>query len=166
MSKKKNKEEIEKTNCMRLLEQAKVNYIPHAYDAEVALSADEVAKFLGENPEKVFKTLVTTGKSLEHYVFVLPATSELDLKKAAKACGEKFIEMLPSKELLPLTGYIHGGCSPIGMKKKFKTFFDETAVLFDTIYVSGGKRGLQVEVNPEDLCKASEGEFVSLTLDK
>ena len=113
-----------KTNAMRLLDLASIPHLPHEYDPEKALSAVEVAKILSQDTERVFKTLVTVGKSLEHYLFVIPGEKELDLKKAAKACGEKNIEMIPQKELLPLTGYIHGGCSPIGTKKKLKTYFD------------------------------------------
>lgn len=160
MSKKKET----KTNVMRLLEQAKIPYTSHEYDPEKAISAQEVAAILNEPEEKVFKTLVTVGKSLEHYVFVLPATGELDLKKAAKACGEKYVEMIPQKELLPLTGYIHGGCSPIGMKKHFETYFDSSALAFDTIFVSGGKRGLQVEVAPKDLATITRGNFADIKL--
>lgn len=163
MSKKK---EINKTNVMRLLEEAKIPYTPHTYDPKVAISATDVAKVLNEPEGKVFKTLVTVGKSGDHYVFVLPATGELDLKKAAKASGEKYIEMLPQKELLPLTGYIHGGCSPIGMRKPFPTFFDDSALNYDTIFVSGGKIGFQVEVAPHDLEKITQGNFVSITEEK
>jgi len=113
----------------------------------------EVASVLGQNPKQVFKTLVTTGKSGKHYVFMLPVEEELDLKKAAKAVHEKSIEMLKSKELLPLTGYIHGGCSPIGMKKFFDTVIHQTAQEFDTIIFSGGKIGYQVELSIDDLAK-------------
>ncbi|MBS7384440.1 MAG: Cys-tRNA(Pro) deacylase [Candidatus Enterosoma sp.] len=151
-----------KTNAMRLLDLASIPYIPHEYDPEKALSAVEVAKILSQDTERVFKTLVTVGKSLEHYLFVIPGEKELDLKKAAKACGEKNIEMIPQKELLPLTGYIHGGCSPIGTKKKLKTYFDETMCLFDSVYVSGGRRGLQIEINPEDLISFCQGEYADL----
>ena len=111
----------------------------------------------------MFKTLVTVGKSREHYVFMIPANEELDLKKAALAAGEKSIEMIPQKELLPLTGYVHGGCSPVGMKKQFKTVFDETVVLFDTILVSAGRIGLQMEVSPDDLLRITGGITAPLT---
>lgn len=121
------KDKTEKTNVMRLLEQKKLPYTPHDYLATGAVSGVEVAAALGEPPERVFKTLVTTGASGGHYVFVIPVAEELDLKKAAKAVGEKSIAMLPQKELLPLTGYIHGGCSPIGMKKPFPTVLHESA---------------------------------------
>ncbi|MBQ8995521.1 MAG: Cys-tRNA(Pro) deacylase [Oscillospiraceae bacterium] len=143
--------EIEKTNVMRILEQHNINYISYSYDSSKAISGIEVASILQVNPEMVFKTLVTVGKSGEHYVFVIPVAQELDLKKAASVVEEKYIEMVKSKELLPLTGYIHGGCSPIGMKKFFKTTIDETAILFDTILFSAGKIGFQVEVSLDDL---------------
>ena len=156
------KTKTEKTNAMRLLDTSNISYIEHEYDPEKALSAKEVANIMNQDVEQVFKTLVTVGKSKEHYVFVVPGEGELDLKKAAKVSGEKFIEMIPQKELLPLTGYIHGGCSPLGMKKKFKTFIDETAQLFDTIFVSGGKRGLQIEVNPLKLAEVVEATFADI----
>ena len=141
----------EKTNVMRILEQNKIAYESHTYDSTQAISGMEVAMVLNENPEQVFKTLVTVGASKQNYVFVVPVCSELNLKKAAKAVGEKNIEMIKSKELLLLTGYIHGGCSPIGMKKLFTTVIDETAVLYDTIIFSGGKIGYQVELSIEEL---------------
>ena len=150
------KEEItmtEKTNVMRLLEQKKVSYTPHFYGGAEAISGVEVAKILGQDPDRVFKTLVTTAKSGEHYVFMVPVERELDLKKAAKAVREKSIEMLKSKELLPLTGYIHGGCSPIGMKKQFRTVIDKSAENFDTIFFSAGKIGCQVETTLKGLQK-------------
>ncbi|QOS39519.1 Cys-tRNA(Pro) deacylase [Treponema rectale] len=156
------KTKTEKTNAMRLLDTSNISYIEHEYDPEKALSAKEVANIMNQDVEQVFKTLVTVGKSKEHYVFVVPGEGELDLKKAAKVSGEKFIEMIPQKDLLPLTGYIHGGCSPLGMKKKFKTFIDETAQLFDTIFVSGGKRGLQIEVNPLKLAEVVEATFADI----
>ena len=141
----------DKTNVMRVLEQKKVSYNPHSYTEDASLTGDEIAELLGENKEQVFKTLVTVGKTGEHYVFVIPVAEELDLKKAAKAVGEKSISMLKQKELLPLTGYVHGGCSPIGMKKRFKTVFHNTAEDFETICFSGGKVGFQVEVHLEDI---------------
>ncbi|MBR3803593.1 MAG: Cys-tRNA(Pro) deacylase [Clostridia bacterium] len=144
---------LEKTNVMRILDSKKVNYIPHTYEAEEAASGTEVAKILSLDPQKVFKTLVTAGKSGEHYCFVVPVEKELNLKKAAKAVGEKSIEMIKSKELLPLTGYIHGGCSPIGMKKFLRTTFHTTAGDFDTIVFSGGKIGRHVELSLADLSK-------------
>ena len=144
---------MEKTNAIRALDQKKIKFEIHYYDPDVAVSGNEVSKILGEEEPRVFKTLVTVGKSKKYYVFVVPTDKELDLKKAAKAAGEKNIEMIKSKELLPLTGYIHGGCSPIGMKKLFKTFIHETAFNFETIFISGGKRGIQIELSPEDLLK-------------
>ena len=156
------KEKIEKTNAMRLLDISHIDYAIHEYDPERAISCQDVAAILSQDVESVFKTLVTTSKSGEHYVFVVPGEGTLDLKKAAKASGEKFIEMIPQKDLLPLTGYIHGGCSPLGMKKKFVTFIDETAQLFDRIFVSGGRRGLQIELSPDDLRKASDATFVDI----
>ncbi|MBR3354329.1 MAG: Cys-tRNA(Pro) deacylase [Oscillospiraceae bacterium] len=141
--------DLEKTNVMRILEQNQVPYKEYTYSCDKALSGIEVAHILNIDPDQVFKTLVTVGKSGEHYVFVIPVAQELDLKKAAKTVSEKSIEMVKSKELLPLTGYIHGGCSPIGMKKYFSTVIDETAILFDTILFSAGKIGFQVEVSPD-----------------
>lgn len=147
-------EKMEKTNVMRLLEQKKVAYTPHCYVNTDAISGVQVAAVLGQDPEKVFKTLVTfAGKSKSYYVFVIPVAKELDLKKAAKSVGEKSIEMLPQKELLPLTGYIHGGCSPIGMKKQFVTVFHETAATYEKIFFSAGKVGYQVEVSLKDISK-------------
>ncbi|MBO5159557.1 MAG: Cys-tRNA(Pro) deacylase [Lachnospiraceae bacterium] len=143
----------EKTNVMRLLEQKKIKFQSHHLDTTEAISGVEMAAMLGQNPEQVFKTLVTVGKTKTNYVFVIPVAEELDLKKAAKAVGEKSIEMIKSKELLPLTGYVHGGCSPIGMKKALKTTVHETAKDFDTIVFSAGKIGYQVEMNAKDLEK-------------
>lgn len=143
----------EKTNVMRILDQKKIPYEAHFYDSTEAISGTEVAEVLGQNPKQVFKTLVTVGASKKNYVFVVPVWAELHLKKAAKAVGEKSIEMIKSKELLPLTGYIHGGCSPIGMKKFFTTTIHETAKEFDTIIFSGGKIGCQVEMKIDDLAK-------------
>ncbi len=157
------KEKLEKTNAMRILDQRNIPYKVHEYNPENAVSCKEVAAILSQDVEQVFKTLVTIGRSKEHYVFVVPGECTLDLKKAAKASGEKFIEMIPQKDLLPLTGYIHGGCSPIGMKKVFPTFVDETAELFDTILISGGKRGLQIEIAPADLKKAVDLTFLDIS---
>lgn len=143
----------EKTNVMRILDQKKISYESHTYDSSEAISGMEVATALGQNPNQVFKTLVTVGASKKNYVFVVPVCGELNLKKAAKAVGEKSIEMIKSKELLPLTGYIHGGCSPIGMKKLFPTVIHESAKACDTIIFSGGKIGFQVELSVESLEK-------------
>ena len=142
-----------KTNAIRLLEQKKIPFTVHNYVDSGVVSGMEVAQVLGEDPERVFKTLVTVGKSGEHYVFVVPVNRELDLKKAAAAAGEKNISMIKSKELLELTGYIHGGCSPVGMKKFFRTFVDKSAESHRTIMVSGGKIGYQIEIAPEELAK-------------
>ena len=142
-----------KTNVMRILDQKKVKYECHYYADTDAISGVDVANVLGQNPNQVFKTLVTIGKTKENYVFLVPVSQELDLKKAASVVKEKNIEMIKSKELLPLTGYIHGGCSPIGMKKQFKTVIDVSAQNFQTIVFSGGKIGYQVEVSLDDLKK-------------
>ena len=143
----------EKTNVMRILDQKKIKHQTHSYVGTGAISGTEVAEALGQDPKCVFKTLVTIGKSKSNYVFVIPVEKELDLKKAAKTVGEKSIEMIKSKELLPLTGYIHGGCSPIGMKKFFKTIIDISAEECETIIFSAGKIGYQVEMSLNDLSK-------------
>ncbi len=148
------KQKMEKTNVMRLMEQKKAAYTPHYYGDTDAVSGVDVAAALGQDPARVFKTLVTVAGSGEHYVFLVPAERELDLKKAAKAVGEKSIGMIKSKELLPLTGYIHGGCSPIGMKKPFRTVIDASASGFDTILFSAGKIGCQAETSLAELAKA------------
>lgn len=150
------KSNMEKTNVMRILEQHKVAYTPYCYKDTDAISGVEVASALNQNPKQVFKTLVTVGHSKANYVFVIPVEKELNLKKAAKSVDEKSIEMVKSKELLPLTGYIHGGCSPIGMKKFFKTTFDNSACDFETIIFSAGKIGYQVEVSLAELKKVIE----------
>jgi len=143
----------EKTNVMRLLDSKKIEFKSHDYSESGVISGEDVASFLGEDKNRVFKTLVTVSSSRKNYVFVIPVSGELDLKKAAKAAGEKKIEMIKSKELLALTGYIHGGCSPIGMKKFFPTFVDKTAENFETIFFSAGKIGWQVEMPLESLKK-------------
>ena len=145
-------EKIEKTNVMRVLDQKKIKYTPHYYDNTIT-NGMEVANTLNLDPNKVFKTLVTVGASKRNYVFVVPVNSELDLKKAAIAVNEKSIEMIKSKELLDLTGYIHGGCSPIGMKKPFRTVMNESALNYEEVTFSAGKIGYQVEMNPQDLKK-------------
>ena len=156
----KDKEKSEKTNAVRLVEKAGVEYTLHTYDAaDGRIDGVSVAEKTGQPADKVFKTLVTVGQSKEHYVCVIPVAAELDLKKAAKLLGEKKIEMIHQKELLPLTGYIHGGCSPVGMKKQFITCIDENALLQDTICVSGGKIGLQIELDPEDLAMLTSADF-------
>lgn len=152
----------DKTNVMRILDQKKIKYKEHTYLNTDAVAGTEVAEVLGEDANKVFKTLVTVGKTGNHYVFLVPVNKELNLKKAAKAVGEKKIEMIKSKELLPLTGYIHGGCSPIGMKKFFKTAIHQTAADFDTIMFSGGKIGYQVETSLNDLKKVIRFELADI----
>lgn len=147
------KEKEVKTNVMRVLESKKIEYKGYTYDPEVAIAGDEVARVLNEDPRRVFKTLVTVSGKGIYYVFMVPVNKELNLKLAAKAVGEKSIEMIKSKELLPLTGYIHGGCSPIGMKKLFTTTIDSSALNHEKIFFSGGKVGFQVEVKVEDLFK-------------
>lgn len=154
---------MEKTNAIRMLDKQKAAYQVHTYDGG-ALSGVEVAAVLQQEPARVFKTLVTVGKSGGHYVFMIPVAEELDLKKAAKSVGEKFIEMLPQKELLPLTGYIHGGCSPIGMKKQFPTVVHETAANFDRIFFSAGKIGMQIETSPAVLERAVRLAYADVTV--
>lgn len=152
----------DKTNVCRLLDTKKIPYTEHAFPPEAAVSAEEVASLLKEDPQRVFKTLVTVGKSGHFYVFVVPGPEELDLKKAAAAVGEKSIEMLKQKDLLPLTGYIHGGCSPIGMKKFFRTTIHASAADYDSIFISAGRRGRQVEISTENLAKIIRFELKDL----
>lgn len=156
------KQNSNKTNVMRILEQKNINYKSYSYTNTDAISGIEVADTLNQNPNQVFKTLVTVGNTKTNYVFLIPVNKELDLKKAANAVKEKSITMIKTKELLPLTGYIHGGCSPIGMKKQFKTVIDITAKDFETIIFSGGKIGYQVEVSLEDLRKIIDFELVDI----
>ena len=158
----KNKEE--KTNVMRTLEQKKIPYTAFSYDPDGPIDGVSVAAETGLDAASVFKTLVTKGASGAYYVFDIPVAENLDLKKAAKAVGEKSIAMLPQKELLPLTGYVHGGCSPVGMKKQFPTVFHETAEIIDTITVSAGKIGYQVELAPADLIALVGGKTADLTV--
>lgn len=153
-----------KTNAMRLLDQAGIEYIAREYEVdENDVSGVHVAATAGLEVERVFKTLVARTEPGGIHVFCIPSADELDLKKAASKTKNKRVEMIHVKELLGLTGYIRGGCSPVGMKKKYPTFIDETAVLFDTIYVSGGQRGLQIEINPEVLADFVNAEFLDLT---
>lgn len=152
----------EKTNVMRILEQKKVSYGTYSYAETEAISGVEVAEVLNQDPNQVFKTLVTIGNSKNYYVFMIPVHKELDLKKAAKAVGEKSISMIKSKELLPLTGYIHGGCSPIGMKKQFRTTIDVSASDYETIIFSAGKIGYQVEVALDGLKKIIRVELADV----
>lgn len=152
----------DKTNVMRVLDGKKISYESHTYEPDPTLSGAQIAEILGENPDHVFKTLVTQGKSGGYYVFVVPVQAELDLKKAAKAAGEKAVNMIKQKELLPLTGYVHGGCSPIGMKKQFPTFIHETAKQYDNIFVSAGKVGCQIELSPQDLMTVVRCDFADI----
>ncbi len=144
---------MKKTNVMRILDQNRIQYTSYDYSDTGETVGTEVAAILGQNPDQVFKTLVTIGSSKNYYVFMVPVNKELNLKKAAQAVQEKSIVMIKSKELLPLTGYIHGGCSPIGMKKQFKTVIDMSVANFETIFFSGGKIGYQVQVRVQDLRK-------------
>ena len=155
----------DKTNAMRQLDQKKLPYCVYAYGGG-ALSGVEVAAALNEDAARVFKTLVTVAKSGRNYVFMVPAAEELDLKKAAKAVGEKAVSMIKSKELLPLTGYVHGGCSPIGMKKQFTTVAHQSAREFDVIYFSGGRIGCQISMSPEDLLKAVPISYADIIVSK
>ncbi len=157
------KEKIQKTNAARLLDKAKINYqlIPYEVD-ESDLSATHVAEQLGEDVNQVFKTLVLQGDKTGYFVCIIPGADELDLKKTAKVSGNKKCDLIPMKELLPLTGYIRGACSPIGMKKHFPTYIHETAELYDTIYVSAGQRGLQIQIAPENLIKEIQAIVVDI----
>ena len=152
----------DKTNVMRVLDQKKISYTAHMYEPDASLSGEEIAGILNEDVDKVFKTLVTQGKSGQYYVFVIPVAGELDLKKAAKAAGEKAVSMIRQKELLPLTVYVHGGCSPVGMKKRFPTFIHETARHLGKIFVSAGKVGAQIEVDPADLARTVDSRYADL----
>lgn len=156
----------EKTNVMRLLDAAGIDYKVQEYEVdENDLSGLHVARQIGQDPDTVFKTLVLKGEKKGYLVCCIPVCEELDLKKVAKAAGDKKVEMIPMKELLPTTGYIRGGCSPIGMKKKFPTYIEETAVLFERIAVSAGIRGAQIILNPEVLADYVGAEFASLVQD-
>ena len=158
----KNKEE--KTNVMRTLEQKKIPYTAFSYDPDGPIDGVSVAAETGLDAASVFKTLVTKGASGAYYVFDIPVAENLDLKKAARAVGEKSIAMLPQKELLPLTGYVHGGCSPVGMSKHFPTYFAEEVILVDTMICSAGKVGHQVEVAPDALIALVDGQVADLTV--
>ena len=160
------KQKEEKTNVMRVLEQKKAPYTPHTYPVgDTAPDGVTVAQMLGQDPEAVFKTLVAKGASGGYYVFDIPVAETLDLKKAAKAVGEKSVAMLPARDLLPLTGYVHGGCSPVGMKKRFPTVFHESCMAQETICVSAGKVGFQVEVRPADLIALVGGTTADLIVE-
>lgn len=153
---------MKKTNAMRLVEAAGVDYEEFEYDASLGISGTDVARTLNEDERMVFKTLVTETNKGEHFVFIVPVAMELDLKKAAKAAGTKKVDMLKQRDLLPLTGYVHGGCSPIGMKTKLKTFIDASAMDKEYIYVSGGKVGLQIKLSPEDLVKLTDATAIDI----
>lgn len=157
------KKNNDKTNVMRIFDKNKIDYESHYYADTEAISGMEVAAILNQNPDQVFKTLVTVGSSKNHYVFLVPVNRELNLKKAAKAVNEKSIGMIKAKELLPLTGYIHGGCSPIGMKKQFVTVIDSSAAGFETILFSGGRIGYQVETSLEELKKLIKFEMSDIS---
>ncbi len=159
------KKNTEKTNVMRILDQKKINYNSYDYTDTGVVSGSEVAAALAQDPNRVFKTLVTESASKKNYVFIIPVNDELDLKKAAKAVGEKSISMLKSKDLLPLTGYIHGGCSPIGMKKLFMTVLHSTAEDYETIIFSAGKIGYQVELSADDLKKVIPFTLCDITVE-
>ncbi len=152
---------MEKTNALRLLDSAGVKYFVREYSPDIT-DGEEVATAVGTAKERTFKTLVTVGNDLKNYVFVVPVDSVLDMKKAAKAANVKRVEMIKQKDLFPLTGYVHGGCSPIGMKKKFFTVIDDTATLFDTVMLSGGRKGLQAELAPDDLARLTDGIFAEI----
>ncbi len=163
---KHDKDKIEKTNAARLLDRAKIKYrlVPYQFDPD-DLAAEHVAAALGEDINRVFKTLVLHGDRVGHFVCVVPGNTEVDLKKAAKVAGAKKADLIPMKELLPLTGYIRGGCTSIGMKKKFPTYFHSTALNFDTIYVSAGVRGLQLEIAPADIIAYTDATVADLVGD-
>jgi Cys-tRNA(Pro)/Cys-tRNA(Cys) deacylase len=145
----------DKTNVMRVLDSKKISYTGHTYEPDPSMTGEQIAGILGESTDRVFKTLVTRGKSGQYYVFVIPVDRELDLKKAAQTAGEKAVAMIRQKELLPLTGYVHGGCSPIGMKKAFPSFIHRTAEEGERIFVSAGRVGCQIELSPSDLMQAA-----------
>lgn len=154
-----------KTNAMRMLDKLKTDYVPHTYSCEEFVDGIQIADSLGQAYEQTFKTIVAVAKSGRYYVFVLPVNRELDLKKCAKAAGEKAVEPVHVKDINALTGYIRGGVSPIGMKKQFPTFIDVSAQGQEKIFVSGGRLGLQLELSPRDLAKSCSGQFAEITFD-
>lgn len=161
-----NEHKQEKTNVMRMLDAAAISYQVMEYEVDALdLSGIHVARSLGQDPGRIFKTLVLKGERTPYLVCCIPVAEELDLKKTARVAGEKKVEMIPMKELLPVTGYIRGGCSPIGMKRKFPTYIEETAVLFETIAVSAGVRGAQIIIKPEVLADFISGQFAALVVD-
>ena len=147
---------------MRILDSNNIEYSQYEYEANQSLTGEEIASILHEDVNSVFKTLITKGKSNDYYAFMIPVNKELDLKKAAKTVCEKSVEMIPFKDLLKITGYVHGGCSPLGMKKQYPTYIDESALNWDTIYVSAGVRGLQLKLSPKDLSNECQASFVKL----
>lgn len=151
-----------KTNAMRMLDRLKLPYTVHTYECDEFIDGVHIAQLLGESCDSCFKTLVTVGKSGSYYVFALPVDKELDMKKCARAVGEKSLEMVHVKDINAVTGYIRGGCTPIGMKKQYRTVIHSTAQQFDTMIVSGGKHGTQLELAPADLAKACNGEFADI----
>ncbi len=153
-----------KTNAMRILERMEIPFTHREYDCDEFTDGSEVAEKLGLDHDRVFKTLVTRGNDGQYYVFVIPVDEEMDLKKCAKSVGAKSVQMIHVKELFPLTGYVRGGCTAVGMKKQFVTRIDESAILFDTIYVSGGRLGSQIELAPDDLLRAADAEYAELTM--
>ncbi|MCL2163615.1 MAG: Cys-tRNA(Pro) deacylase [Oscillospiraceae bacterium] len=154
---------MNKTNALRILESAGIRHTSREYSvSDGKIDGVSVAQKIGAETERVFKTLVTEGKASGHNVFVIPVEFELDLKKAARAANDKYIEMIKARDLEPLTGYIHGGCSPVGMKKALPTFIEETALLYDTVIVSAGRVGLQVELSPQDLANVTAAAFCDL----
>ena len=154
---------IPKTNAMRILEKMGIDYQMHTYDAGDKIDGVSVAEKLGLDARRVYKTLVTVGKSKNYFVFVIPVAAELNLKAAASAVGEKSVEMIHVKDINAVTGYVRGGCSPVGMKKQFKAVLDESAKSLETVVVSGGKIGFQIELSPADLAKAANAEFAEIT---
>ncbi len=158
------KEKETKTNAMRMLDKLGIDYKVNRYECDEFIDGIHIADMLGQSYDNSFKTLVLCGKSKSYYVFALPIDKELDLKKAARIVGEKSLEMLHVKDINAVTGYIRGGCTPIGMKKQYRTIIHETAQLFDKIIVSGGKLGAQLELSPDDLARACSGEFADITI--
>ena len=158
------KEKEIKTNAMRILERMKIPYTHQSYECEEFIDGMQTADKLGLPHEMVYKTLVTVGSDKQHYVFVLPIEAELDLKKAAKAVGVKSVAMIHVKELTPLTGYVRGGCTAIGMKKQFPTVISDTARQLTEMYVSGGRIGCQIKLAPDDMCRACEGKFADILM--
>lgn len=160
---KKSKNKDTKTNVMRILDKNKIEYSEHLYECGGFMDGVSIAQILGQPVERVFKTLVAVGKSKQHYVYMLPVAEELNLKAAAAAVGEKSVEMIHVRDITPITGYVRGGCSPIGMKKQFKTVADSTAKDFDRIFFSGGRLGAQIEMNPLELAELIHMDFADIT---